>query len=289
MFRVAVLQFAPRFGETEANLDHVESMLAGLSTDLLVLPELFASGYWFENAAQLGALAEATDGPTLTRVRGWARQLNAAIVAGFPERDGGTFYNSAMLVGPDTDLIHYRKLHLFAEEKRWFAPGDRPLEVAEFRGTRLGLMVCFDWRFPETARSLAFLGADLILHPSNLVLPWCPDAMITRALENNVFIATSNRSGDDRHADESLHFIGRSQVVAPDGERLGQLPDHGEGILEVVIDAALAREKSVNPYNDLFADLRPRFYTGLPRTSQGHESGRGSADGGRDLRDRPDD
>jgi predicted amidohydrolase len=264
MFRVAVLQFDPRFGEIEANLDHVESMLAGISTDLLILPELFASGYWFENAVQLGALAESIDGPTLTRVREWARQFDTAVVAGFPERDGETIYNSAMLVGPDTDLIHYRKLHLFSEEKRWFAPGNRPLQVVEFRGARLGLMVCFDWRFPETARSLAFLGADLILHPSNLVLPWCPDAMITRALENNVFIATSNRSGDDRHGDDSLHFIGRSQLVAPDGERLGQLRETGEGILEVEIDPALAREKSVNPYNDLFADLRPDFYTGLP-------------------------
>jgi len=264
MFRVAILQFTPRFGEIEANLDHVESMLAGLSTDIVVLPELFASGYWFENAVQLGALAETTGGPTLTRVRGWARQLDAAVVAGFPERDGETIYNSAMLVGPDADLIHYRKLHLFSEEKRWFTPGDRALKVVEFRGARLGLMVCFDWRFPETARSLAFLGADLILHPSNLVLPWCPDAMITRALENNVFIATSNRSGNDRHGDDSLHFIGRSQIVAPDGERLGQLRESGEGILEVEIQPALAREKSVNQYNDLFADLRPEFYTGLP-------------------------
>jgi predicted amidohydrolase len=236
MFRVAILQFAPRFGEIEANLDHVESMLAGLSTDIVVLPELFASGTWFENAVQLGALVETT----------------------------GAIYNSAMLVGPDADLIHYRKLHLFSEEKRWFTPGDRALKVVEFRGARLGLMVCFDWRFPETARSLAFLGADLILHPSNLVLPWCPDAMITRALENNVFIATSNRSGNDHHGDDSLHFIGRSQIVAPDGERLGQLRESGEGILEVEIQPALAREKSVNQYNDLFADLRPEFYTGRP-------------------------
>jgi predicted amidohydrolase len=266
MFRVAILQFAPRFGETNANLDHVESMIDGLSTDLLILPELFASGYWFENADQLASLAETTAGGTMTRVREWARELGVAIATGFPERDGDNFYNTAMLVGPDSDLIHYRKLHLFAEEKRWFAPGDRPLAVVEFRGTRLGLMVCFDWRFPETARSLAFLGADLILHPSNLVLPWCPDAMIVRALENNVFIATSDRSGDEHHGDESLHFIGRSQIVAPDGERLGQLPENGEGILEVEIDPTRAREKSVNQYNDLFADLRPEYYTGSPRS-----------------------
>lgn len=262
MLRVAVLQYDPKFGETAANLDHVESMIAGLACDLLVLPELFASGYWFSSREELDALAEPPDGPTLARVRGWARELDCAVVAGWPERDGSEFFNSAVLVAPENDLLHYRKLHLFSEEKRWFAPGDRPLTVAEYRGTRIGVMICFDWRFPETARSLAFLGADLIAHPANLVLPWCPDAMITRALENNVFIATSDRSGDDRHGDSRLHFIGQSQVVAPDGERLARLPESGEGILEVRIDPGKARRKAVNAYNDLWGDLRPEFYTG---------------------------
>lgn len=262
MFRIAVLQYTPRFAATQSNLDHVERMIEGLACDLLVLPELFASGYWFESREQLEELAEPLDGGTLTRVRGWARALDAAIVAGWPERAGASLYNSALLAAPGADLVHYRKLHLFSEEKRWFTPGDRPLAVTEFRGARIGVMICFDWRFPETARSLAFLGADLIAHPANLVLPWCPDAMITRALENNVFIATSDRSGDDVHGQDRLHFIGRSQVVAPDGERLAQLPESGEGILEVRIDPERARRKAVNAFNDLFADLRPEFYTG---------------------------
>jgi predicted amidohydrolase len=262
MLRVAVLQYDPRFGETNANLDHVESMIGHLACDLLVLPELFASGYWFSSREEVESVAEDVKGATMERVRGWARELDCAIVGGWPERSGDTIYNSALLVSPESDLVHYRKLHLFAEEKRWFAPGDLPLAVTEFRGTRIGVMICFDWRFPETARSLAFLGADLIAHPANLVLPWCPDAMITRALENNVFIATSDRSGDDVHGEDRLHFIGQSQVVAPDGDRLARLPESGEGILEVRIDPAKARRKAVNAWNDLFGDLRPEFYTG---------------------------
>lgn len=262
MLRVALLQFTPRFGEVEANLKTVEEMIGGLECDLLILPELFASGYWFERAEQVSALAETLDGETTRRVRAWAGELDAAIAFGFPEREGETFYNSALLVTASDDLIHYRKLHLFAEEKLWFAPGNRDLSVVEFRGVRMGMMVCFDWRFPETARTLAFRGADLILHPSNLVLPWCPDAMITRALENNVFIATADRSGDDHHGQDRLHFIGQSQVVAPNGERLGRLPEEGAGILNVRIDPALARNKAISQHNDLFADLRPEYYTG---------------------------
>lgn len=262
MLRVAVLQFDPAFGETTTNLDRVAAMIEGLEADLLVLPELFASGYWFESEEQLRALAEPLDGPTLERVRTWSRELDCAIAAGFPERAGDTFYNSALLTAPEGDLVHYRKLHLFAEEKRWFSPGDRKLEVVEFRGTRMGMMICFDWRFPETARSLAFLGADLILHPANLVLPWCPDAMITRALENNVYIATSDRWGDDHHGEKTLHFIGQSQVIAPNGEKLGRLGEHEDGIVQVEIDPARARRKAVSEWNDLWGDLRPEFYTG---------------------------
>lgn len=260
MFRLALLQFDPVFAQVEANLDTVEDMIQGLECDLLLLPELFATGYWFETAEQVAALSEERGGRTAARVRSWAAQLDAAVAYGYCERDGERFFNSASIVTSDAELMHYRKLHRFAEEKRWFEPGDGDLEVIEYRGVRLGMMICFDWRFPETARTLAFRGADLILHPSNLVLPWCPDAMITRALENNVFIATADRSGDDHHGDDRLHFIGQTQVVAPDGHRLGQLPETGSGILQVELDPAKARDKAISEFNDLFGDLRPEFY-----------------------------
>lgn len=265
--RIAVLQFAPRFAEVDANLDHVESMLEGVEADVIVLPELFQTGYLFTRAEEMPRLAEPVDGPTTLRVATWAKRYDAAITFGLAESAETGFYNSALIVGPDKDtLAHYRKIHLFDREKEWFDDGDLDFPVVDFRGARLGLMVCFDWRFPESARTLAFRGADLILHPSNLVLPWCPDAMITRALENNVFIATSDRWGIDAKDGVELRFIGRSQVVDPRGQRLASLGEEEDGVLVVDIDVSLARDKQVTAQNNLNEDLRPEFYVNAPQS-----------------------
>ena len=262
--RLAVLQFAPRFGEVARNLAKVEELLDGIEADVVVLPELFQTGYLFTRREELPRLAEPIDGATFERVHGWARALDAAVVYGFAEATPMGCFNSALIVAPEGLLTHYRKIHLFDREKLWFEPGDLGFPVVDFRGTRLGLMVCFDWRFPEAARSLAFQGAEVIVHPSNLVLPWCPDAMITRALENNVFIATSDRWGTDTKDGVELRFIGRSQVVGPKGERLATLGEAEDGVLVVEVDPARARDKQVTEHNHLFGDLRPTHYVGSP-------------------------
>ena len=83
-------------------------------------------------------------------------------------------------------------------------------------------MICFDWFFPESTRTLALGGADVIAHPSNLVLPHCPEAMPIRALENGVFTATANRIGTESNGRESLTFIGRSRICSPRAEVLAE-------------------------------------------------------------------
>ena len=262
--RCAVVQFDPRFGEVERNLRRVEDLIDGVEADVVVLPELFQTGYLFTRREELPRLAEPVDGATYERVASWARDLDCAIAYGFAEASPQGCFNSAMIVGPEGPLTHYRKIHLFDREKLWFEAGDLPFPVVEFRGTRLGLMVCFDWRFPESAQSLAFQGADLIVHPSNLVLPWCPDAMITRALENNVFIATSDRWGVEARDGLELRFIGRSQIVGPRGQRLASLGEEEDGVLLEEFDPVIARDKQVTEHNHLYGDRRPDLYIGEP-------------------------
>ena len=121
-------------------------------------------------------------------------------------------------------------------------------------------MICFDWRFPESARKLALLGAQIICHPSNLVLPHCPNSMVVRALENNVFTITADRVGVENRTGEKLEFIGKSRIISPDGTVLGELGTEEPGFLAVEIDPALADDKNVTPRNDLFDDRRPEFY-----------------------------
>ncbi|HKR78540.1 MAG TPA: nitrilase-related carbon-nitrogen hydrolase, partial [Nitrospira sp.] len=114
---------------------------------------------------------------------------------------------------------------------------------------------------PEAARALALKGADIICHPSNLVLPNCPDSMPVRCLENRVFAITSNRTGSEaRHNKDRLTYIGSSEIVNPRGVILHRAPRDQEALCVVEIDPAEARDKSVTLYNDLLRDRREALY-----------------------------
>ena len=183
------------------------------------------------------------------------------MIAGIAERAGHKVYNSAVIVEPKGYIGKYRKIHLFDTEKNCFDRGDLPLTVFNIGSVRVGVMICFDWRFPESARTLALAGADLIAHPSNLVLPHCPQAIITRCLENRVFIVTANRVGtEERIPNYPLNFIGQSQVVAPDGSIIYRASEKEEEIKIVTIDIKKSRNKSFNSSDNLFKDRRPDLY-----------------------------
>ncbi|MCX7021004.1 MAG: hypothetical protein NTW26_01785 [bacterium] len=258
---VGYLQFEPRPGDPELNRRRMVELLTPHRADLVVLPELATSGYCLE-AAAMRAAAEPLDGPTAGALCELARRTGAHYVVGLPELDGGKLFNSALLVGPDGPVAGYRKLHLFGFEPGIFTPGDEKPEPVEFRGTRIGLMICFDWIYPEMARILALGGATVLCHPANLVLPHCPDAMVTRCLENRVYAVTANRVGEEVWRGEKTRFIGRSQVVTPAGEVLGRADEDGERFFSVELDTALAEDKIVRG-NDLFAGRRRDLYGGL--------------------------
>ncbi len=142
------------------------------------------------------------------------------------------FYNSAVLTGPEGFIGVYRKTHLYFEENLYFTPGDTGFRVWDTKAGRIGIMICFDWFFPEAMRTLALSGADIVAHPSNLVLPYCPDSMPLRCLENRVFAITANRTGtENRKEGSSLRFIGKSEIVSPEGEILVRAPEAEEALM----------------------------------------------------------
>lgn len=260
--KIGLYQFAPIFGEVEKNINKVRAALAGVDADLMVLPELFSTGYQFVSKEEaLDMAEEVPNGPACRALKEIAAEKGMHIVAGLAERAGGRCYNSAVLVGPTGVIGAYRKTHLFFEETLWFTPGDTGFQVFDIGTARLGLMVCFDWYFPEAARTLALKGADILCHPSNLVLPNCPDAMITRCLENRVFSITCNRTGyEERGGKPRLTFIGKSRIVSPRGETLVSASPMDEELAMVEVEPALARDKRLNAYNDLFEARRPEWY-----------------------------
>lgn len=260
------LQFEPVFGRPGENLAAIEKIALehAVGADLLVVPELSTTGYLFLSKEEALGLAEAFPGGGTERCFAKvARELGAVVVGGFAERSGDLLYNSCALVRPDGTSRVYRKAQLFMDEKEIFEPGDTPLEPVEGAGTDLGLIICFDWYYPEVMRVLALGGAKVFCHPSNLVLPHCPDSMRTRCLENRVFAVTANRVGADVRGEKSLSFIGMSQVVAPDGRVLLRAPSNGVHVGIVEIDPALAENKDITPKNRWTEDRRKDLFGGL--------------------------
>jgi len=255
-------QFNPAFGKKEENLKKVFSAITDADADLLVLPEFFATGYQFVSQEEVSGLSESIpNGDTTERLSELSRQKGIYLVAGLPERDGDRFFNSAVLSGPDGFIGVYRKTHLFFEEKLYFSPGDTGFKVWDTKVGRIGIMICFDWFFPEAMRALALMGADIITHPSNLVLPYCPAAMPIRCLENRVFAVTANRVGEEnRKAGQSLRFIGQSQITSPEGKIVIRAPENDEALLIAEINPETARNKNLNPLNNIFDDRRPEMY-----------------------------
>lgn len=259
--RVGFMQFSPLFGRKEENVERVINSLRGAKADLLVLPELFSTGYLFLNEEELRRSAETiSDGPTVSKFLELAKKENTNLVFGIAERTDDKLFNSSVLVTAKGECFVYRKIHLFDREKYLFSPGDKELQVFDIGEAGIGMMICFDWIFPEVARSLALKGADIICHPSNLILPHCQDAMVTRCIENRVFAITSNRTGTEKRAREELTFTGRSQIVDPKGRVLAQANAEEENLCIIEIDPLLAKDKKVTPNNHIFEDRRTDFY-----------------------------
>ena len=259
--KAGFLQFAPQFGDVEANINKALSMINNADAELLVLPELFNTGYHFTSAQETRNLAEEIPaGKTIKALCSIAQKKKIHIVAGIAEIAAGSLYNSAVLVSPAGYVATYRKVHLFNEEKLWFQPGNRGFEVYDIGQLKIGMMVCFDWFFPEAARILALQGADVICHPSNLVLPYCQDSMVTRCLENKIYAITANRTGVEERNGKSFIYTGKSQITAPDARILYRADAVRDEIGVVEMDISLARNKQINQYNDLFADRRVENY-----------------------------
>jgi N-carbamoylputrescine amidase len=240
--------------------------------DLVVLPELVATGYVLDRTA-LWDLAESTadPGPVLSAWSEEARALGVTVVGGFAERDGDRLYNSVAVVRPDGTVAGtYRKLHLFGREREVFAPGDLGLPVFEVGGIRLGVVVCYDLRFPEAVRIHALRDVDVVAVPTcwvsgfDVSVPVSPtasigqvDGALVQGNLNSVFIACADQVG----AAEPFTFLGRSVLVDPYGRpALGPLDAVTPDVRVVVVDtdtvrAARHRGPGISPLEDRRTDV----------------------------------
>lgn len=257
---IGYIQNSPLFGEKEKNFKEITGIVGTLKADLLVLPELFATGYAFTSKEEAHQMAETIDGITTGFLKQLSVQTGAILVGGFVELEGDRIFNSSVMVFGDTIIGTYRKIHLFNKEKLWFSPGDKQLCVHHLNGMSIGMMICFDWFFPEVARTLALKGAQIIAHPSNLVMPYCQHAMVTRCMENRVFAVTANRIGQEIRGEDNFTYTGKSQITCVNGNILSTAPANMVCVKTIQVDVHHADDKSINPYNDLLKDRREDFY-----------------------------
>jgi predicted amidohydrolase len=262
-----------QLGDMAGNLQAVRRSLhqaADLGARLMIFPECALTGYCFTSKEEALPHAETLPGSAADAVSEDCRQRNVFAIVGLLERGSGDgLFNSCILVGPTGYIANYRKIHLpFLGIDRFTTPGDAPFAVHDIGGLRVGMNICYDGTFPESARVLTVLGADLVVLPTN----WPTGAMATiplahaRALENHIYYAAVNRVGEER----GFRFIGRSRMINCDGNLLAEAgPDKPEIIL-AEIDPELARRKRVVKIPgqhevDRVGDRRPEMYGPLCR------------------------
>ena len=266
MVKVAAVQMDVHLGDPSRNMEVIFGYAEDTEADLVIFPECANSGYAFDSRSEALPFAQTVPGSLTEGLAVAAKKKKRCFAAGLLEVQDGELFNTAVFVTPDGKIQIYRKTHIpFLGVDRFVARGN-VLPVFDSPIGRIGLIICYEWRFPETARSLALQGADLLIGLSN----WpggakiIPELLVpARAAENRVWVLSVNRVGTEHGS----QYIGRSSVIDPEGNTVARLKDE-EGILAAVIDPAQSRAKRIvkrpGEYEiGLFEDRRPELYTGI--------------------------
>ena len=269
--RVAACQIDPQLGEVEANLDRISRAVADAATAgaaLAVLPEAAVTGYAFASLSEALPVARKAERIAEKTLAGLAETHRMTIVCGSLDPDGNEVFNSAHILLADGRRYRYRKIHLpFLGVDRFATPGPDAPSMIDVGSYRLGVLICYDLRFPEAARMCALEGADLIALPTNwpIGVEFHPNLFApARAAENHCYLLAADRVGTER----GTTFMGRSLLVDYDGKVLAQATDTDEELLVGEIDPAAARathvQRRLGEHEwDTIADRRPGLYRRL--------------------------
>jgi predicted amidohydrolase len=273
--KIACAQIDVRLGDSGYNRDTIIGKIraaAAMSASLVVFPECALQGFCYNSLDEAARDAESREGPSAEKIADVCRQEGVHAVYGYIEESGGKYYNAAMLIGPGGPIANYRKVHVpFAGVERFLTPGDQHFHVHDLPFGKVGISICYDINFPEPARVLKLLGAELIILPVN----WptgdrTADCVVNvRANENHVNFAAADRVGAER----GWRFIGRSKVVDFNGETVAEASATDEELLLAEIDMEQAsRNRIINipgEYEtDRIGDRRPEFYSAIAELVQ---------------------
>ena len=271
-FRAAAAQTLARLGDVRYNIE-ISTQLVNEAVrqgaELVVLPECMNTGYLFDSANHCRALAESVpDGAFVSALSALARKHDIFIASGITEWDGarGRIFNSGIMLDRKGEVaVHYHKQFLATHDQNWFSFGERGCPVVDTDLGRIGLMICFDGRIPEIARSLALQGAEIIVDMANFFAMdqadmWGP----ARSYENGVWLVAATKAGYER----SIYYPGGSMIVDPNGRVVAKMPYDRHGVIVADVVPELAHDKTIYAANDKFADRRPTTYGVLVKNYQ---------------------
>jgi predicted amidohydrolase len=266
--RVAACQVDVALGEVERNLERIERAVAdaaGQGARLVVLPEAAVTGYVFESLDEALVVAQQASAVAGDRLAALAAEHGVALIVGTLESEGREVFNTALIYAEDGRRYRYRKMHLpYLGVDRFATPGPDPAEVYDLAGMRVGVLICYDLRFPEAARMCALEGADLIALPTNWPegVQFHPGIFApARAAENHVYLLACDRVGTER----GTTFIGRSILLDTNGKGLARASDTDEETIVGEVDWELARQTHHRRIPgehewDTIGDRRPGLY-----------------------------
>ncbi len=273
----AAAQINPLLGNRDSNLakiDEYARLAADRGAQLVIFPEAAVTGYCFDSREEAMQLAEPIPGPASQAVATVCGELGLHAVFGMLERDGELLYNAAVLTGPQGTIATYRKVHLpYLGVDRFADPGPGPFTAHSTPVGTVGMHICYDANFPESARAMALGGADVLALPTN----WpegrekIPRYIVhARAMENRAYVVACNRVGVER----GFTFIGQSKIVSPTGDALAEAGSGDEELILATLDLDMARAKRVvfqpGAFEiDLFGDRRPGLYGAIVAGGEG--------------------
>jgi len=266
--KIAAVQMAPKIMAKRENLDkilHETRAAAGNGADLVVFPECALTGYVFTGREEAMPFMEPIPGPSTDALADCCRELGVHIIVGLLEIDEDRCFNAAVLVGPQGLVGKYRKNHLpFLGVDRFINPGDSPFRVHRTPVGNIGMHICYDCNFPESARVMALHGADILALPTN----W-PEGrgnvakyvVNTRAFENKVHVVAVDRVGEER----GVRFLGHSKIANAWGDTLAEGSSDNEETIYAEVSLAEARQKHIvikaGEFEiDHIRDRRPELY-----------------------------
>ena len=273
--RISALQLPLGSHDEQANIAAVSALVEAAAADgaqVILPPELFSGPYFckVEDEALFALARPVAQHPSVIAMRALAAKLKVAIPTSFFERDGHQYYNTLAMIGPDGEILGtYRKSHIpdgpGYEEKYYFRPGNDGFKVWDLFGHKLGVGICWDQWYPECARVMALLGAEVLLYPTAIgTEPYDATldtsrmwrrAMIGHAVSNCMPVIAANRIGTE----DGQRFYGHSFISDEWGDLVAEYSADETGVLTATLD--LARAATHRAGMGFFRDRRPQLYT----------------------------